>query len=89
MTIGSNAPAAFDASAQGPQWDWWIATGPLAGDPDYIANRPSGRKVLGPFVTFDLAIEVRVMVERRDGTTYWITREPAHSEPSEGGEDRG
>lgn len=43
---------------------WWITTGPLSGDYE---------KVLGPFVTKDLALEVRWYVETvKAPESYWL-----------------
>lgn len=47
---------------------FWIATN---------TRQAGGRRVLGPFVSRDLALEVRTFVEQspkalRHGTTYWV-----------------
>jgi hypothetical protein len=51
-------------SGNSPSPDWWITTGP---------RRAHGRRKLGPFLTRDLALEVRAYVEkveRRDD--LWV-----------------
>lgn len=47
--------------------DWWIATDQLA---------RGGEKILGPFVTRELALEVRSYVEAvKAPVTYWVDSE--------------
>jgi|SRR5215469_6005888 len=47
---------------------WWIATGEL--------NVTGSRKILGPFASRELALDVRSYVERVRGETYWVAEEP-------------
>lgn len=51
---------------------WWISDGP-------IDSEPAGEKILGPFASRDLALEVRALYEahpRANGMTYWVSQEP-------------
>lgn len=46
---------------------WWIATDELS---------RGGKKLLGPFESRDLALEVRQYVEAfHKGSTFWISKE--------------
>lgn len=50
--------------------EWWISDGD--------ANR-GGEKLLGPFATRDLALEVRALYEashRANGQTFWVSEVP-------------
>lgn len=48
--------------------EWWITTG---------VKTQNGRKVLGPFVTDDLAMRVRTFVEKVEGhNRYWVEEFP-------------
>jgi hypothetical protein len=49
--------------------NWWITTAPLA---------HGGRRVLGPFRSRELTMEVRGLLEfKNNPTTYWIDHEGA------------
>jgi hypothetical protein len=49
--------------------EWWITTG---------VKTDNGRKVLGPFVTQELAFQVRTLAEEAEGHhRYWIEDFPA------------
>jgi hypothetical protein len=51
--------------------EWWITTG---------VKTANGQKVLGPFVTQNLAFEVRALAERAEGHHhYWIEDFPAQA----------
>lgn len=52
---------------------WWICTRP---------KREGGRRVLGPFVTRELALDVRVYVEKaHNPATFWVLPEGDPDEP--------
>jgi len=53
--------------------EWWISDGPLPGG-EWAADgsSPVGTKVLGPFMSPDLAHEVRGLLEREGEATFWI-----------------
>lgn len=60
--------------------EWWISDGD--------ANH-GGRKILGPFATRDLALDVRSLYEaspRANGLTFWVSEVP--SSPASDGGDR-
>jgi hypothetical protein len=58
---------------------WWIA--------DEQLNR-GGKKILGPFESRDLALEVRTLLEHvRRPQTFWVDSEPY--QPSPDSEPRG
>jgi hypothetical protein len=67
---------------------WWIATKPL---------HQGGEKILGPFESQELALDVRVYVEKVNApTTYWVDDEDSPLRPDgepgageEGGEQGG
>jgi hypothetical protein len=70
MPIDPTATAAHKGAPMDDSTDngYWIATN---------TRQAGGRRVLGPFVSRDLALEVRVYVEAapkaaRHGTTYWV-----------------
>lgn len=51
--------------------EWWISDGDAA---------RGGEKILGPFVSRDLALEVRALYEahpRAQGLTFWVSEVPA------------
>ena len=50
QTTVTDAPVVYDVQAHG----WWIATGP---------KRLNGKRKMGPFITRELALDVRVYVE--------------------------
>jgi len=51
---------------------WWITTGPLDGGGE------KAEKVLGPFESQELALQVRAYVEKVNApSTYWVDSEQA------------
>lgn len=64
----------LSTDSDAPARDWWITTGWL--------NKKGTRKVMGPFVSMDLAIEVRSYRERLEGHfTYFVDSEPRVTAP--------
>ena len=63
--------AAIKKRDQQEELEWWVTTG----------LKQNGKKLLGPFVTCDLALSVRTYMEMAGApATYWV--EPVSSNPS-------
>lgn len=62
------SPAAPETPGSTPESAlWWIATGPLGA---------GGRKIMGPFGSQELALEVRAYIEKVNApTTYWVSED--------------
>jgi hypothetical protein len=76
---GAPEPDVIDAAAPAePQvvpGDWWICDGPL----------PAARKLLGPFATQELALNVRSYVEKAEKRSdLWVDDEPQQPQPAPG-----
>jgi hypothetical protein len=76
---GTEAQAAIAAAApaapQPAPGDWWICDGPL----------PDARKLLGPFATQELALNVRTYVEKAEKRSdLWVDDEPQQPQPAPG-----
>jgi hypothetical protein len=65
--------AAAPAAPQPAPGDWWICDGPL----------PDARKLLGPFATQELALNVRTYVEKAEKRSdLWVDDEPQQPQPA-------